>query len=205
MKIIIKALCLSLLMLMFAGCSGKNIIMPGQENSDCDVSEENNGVCGNPMNLYKFRDKVAQIVPKDGVVYSIDDKGEIKDKKTGEIIIPGSLNSSDRRADTVSLRRKSLTLPTPDNSIAIMDMGVIRKIWIAPYEGADGSWNGARYVNIVVEKPRWVIGENAPKKLDRSALVPSLLTEDVVKQNMSSPSYKDKEIIKNYIGEKENE
>ncbi|OQX85162.1 MAG: hypothetical protein B6D63_02820 [Candidatus Latescibacteria bacterium 4484_7] len=185
------------------GCGNKNVVMPGQEYSDCYVAGDNNGVCGNPMNLYRYRDKIEALEPHPGRIYTIDDEGTIRDKESGKIVVPGGEVGSAESKIPLSVKNKSLVISHPTEMAPIRDLGYTREVWYAPYENNDGALVEAHSVHVVIKKPRWIIGEDHPKNVRGGVLIPSLLTTEVVSRQGADPEYRDIKTIEDYVNGKD--
>ena len=192
-----------LLVLIFSGCSNKNILMPGQEYSDCYVANDNNGVCGNPMYLYKYKYKIQSLPPHPGITYTIDEKGTIREKKSGKIINIKASHPSGGDANDKDLvvKNRSIVIKSHDDIVPIRDVGYVRKVWIAPYSDINGNLVEAHNIYVVVKKPKWIIGEDFPEKTHSGAVVPSLLTTKIVEDRQHNPNYKDVKKVQNYVKE----
>lgn len=207
--------------LLLNGCGNKNILMPGQEYSDCEIADDNNGVCGLPLNLYKYRDKIQQLAPHPGSIYSIDDFGVIRNKKTKEIIEHFKkdksntiLKSTKNNMNTniqekldmkkeVLLRNNSLIIQHPSKMTHIRDLGYVQKIWIAPHENVNGTLVSAHDIFIVIKKPKWIVGEETPKVVNRGILEPSLMAVDAFTNSHKKVKIKDNSIINEYLKSKQ--
>ena len=192
-----------LFVLIFSGCTNKNILMPGQEYSDCYVANDNNGVCGNPMYLYKYKYKIQSLPPHPGITYTIDEKGVIREKDSGKIIhIADNYSSKDSvKNKDLLVKNRSLVIKSHDDIVPIRDVGYVRKVWVAPYSDIHGNLIDAHNIYIVVKKPKWIIGEETPQRTHSGAIVPSLLTTKIVEDRQHNPVYKDIKKVQKYIKE----
>lgn len=191
-----------LIILVLSGCTNKNILMPGQEYSDCYVANDNNGVCGNPMYLYKYRDKIESLPSHPGITYTIDQKGVIREKDSGKIIHVGEGSSSKKGFagnKNLVVKNRSIVIKGENDMVPIRDIGYVRKVWIAPYSDSHGNLIDAHNIYIVVRKPKWIVGEKFPTRIHNAAIVPSLLTTKIVDHRQHSADYKDIKKVQNYV------
>jgi len=191
-----------LFMSMLSGCSNKNILMPGQEYSDCYVANDNNGVCGNPMYLYKYQNEIKALPPHPGITYTINEKGVIREKDSGKIIEAGrgrQFQKSSVAANNLAVKNRSLVIQNYTKMVPIRDLGYIRKVWLAPYTNVNGDLVDAHDIYLVIKKPKWIVGEDFPKRVQSGTVVPSLLTTKIVNDRQQNPNYEDIKAIKNYV------
>ena len=83
-KIILSVLLGSTLMLT-TGCSNKNLLMPGQEKSDCELNSGQHGVCGSPGSIYKAKDEIDGLGKGTDQAYFVHDDGTIQEINNGEL------------------------------------------------------------------------------------------------------------------------
>lgn len=227
------------ILIFFIGCGNKNYLMPGQEHSDCEIADDNNGVCGLPLNLYKFRAKIQQLPQHPGSIYSINDNGVIHDKETGEIIdVEKKIEEAQKKkqennSETLSnnriilqkkryyskkelrkllnlkkdtlLNNQSMVIEHPSKMTNIRDLGFVQKVWIAPYSSMRGTLVSAHDIFVVIKKPKWIVGESKPKRIENGRIYPSLIVSDVLQSSHKQVKIQNKKGITDYLDPKTNQ
>ncbi len=82
---------------------------------------------------------------------------------------PGSSTSSAQGpastlADTDNRRANSAPVPKIDDPTPIRTPSKVMRIWVAPWEDADGDLNFSGYLFTELEPRRWMVGKAAPSK-----------------------------------------
>lgn len=221
---------LSAVAFLMAGCSGKDsILVPGQNESDCEGKAANLGVCATPKNAYKYKDRIGKVYFEDDQGYYVNKNGKIFNVETNEEVIPGQkpndcgeavcvncdedeasecgtggsgYSDSIKRKNRIKLNGRSLMVKTPQKTTMIRDMGWQQKIWIAPLETNGDDLVEAHGVHVVIKKPSWIIGEKVPKNVNRGVVIPSVLAVEAITDNHQAISRKTNSAIYDYVQEK---
>ena len=173
------------LILASSGCS---MLLPGQTETDCEDSAKGQGVCGSPRTLLENENVVRNLSYKGEPNYMFKD-GRVWDQEKQEFVTPSKgaekkgNNSKSRQSDIFLKNRTYLPQDIINDTPVIRDMGVIRRIWLAPIKTKLGDRMSERTIDIVVRKADWVFAEDTPKRVKQATLIPTVLTDEVTKEN----------------------
>jgi len=203
----------------FSGCANKNILMPGQEKSDCELNSGTHGVCGSPRSIYNKKDEIdglgkgtdqAYFVHPDGTIQEISngelgDVVEIKTLPNGRkvAIKKGSkgeniISPFDESRIANSYARNSFLFGAGEDTTMIRNQEVIREAWINTYTDPNGNLAVEHKIMIVTKKPSWAIGEETPKNVKKVKMIPSFISKDVIMQSHEKGDPKDDVKLKAY-------
>lgn len=185
-----------------SGCASKNILMPGQDKSDCELNSGTHGVCGSPRSIYNAKDKIDGLGKGTDQAYFVHPDGTIQEINNGELgDIVKVKTLSDGRKVTVKVDESGKTIlkPIPEGSLQystpernsflfgqgndtmmVRNQEVIREAWINTYEDPNGNLAIAHNIMVVTKKPTWAIGEKTPRNVKKMNAIPSMIAKDVI-------------------------
>lgn len=211
----------------------ESILTPGQTESDCDAAATNLGVCGSPKSIYVHRDKIKHIWFEEDQSYNIDKRGHIFNIETKEEVVPGvkpddcanyycpgceddgmedgsgtgtsvsGYYKGANKNDDIRVKNQSLIIRTPQEQAVIRDLGFVQKIWVAPHENRAGDLVSAHEMYVVIRKPKWVIGEEAPKNVRDGVQIPSLITAGVLADEHNAVEKKELSNVYDFVSDTE--
>lgn len=203
--------------LFTTGCASKSLLTPGKEKSNCDIDSSKFGVCGNPANIYKYRNRIKKLdktADLKGGSYYINNNGQVGIIKNGKIIKRASnnrkidiINTGEENPndlnDKILISNQGVILRHPAQSAPIRDMGLVQKIWFAQYQTPNDDLQQSHSLYTVIRKPSWVIGEKRPAKTENSKFIPSIISSGVINKSHSIHNVIDRTKIVNgepYVG-----
>lgn len=193
-------------MIVFTGCSNKNLLMPGKSQSDCERDGGTYGMCGSPKNIYKYQSNIDNLNMSGEDAYHIDDNGNIQKIKEGKIINDGSTNNIDQKSSnsnistgTTIIQNRNYMLSNQPRSSVIRNMEVIRRVWLNTYKDSNNNLVGEHDIYVVTKKADWTVGEKTPANIKKAKLVPSFVTKDAITESHKASDMKDDAIIKEYL------
>lgn len=196
--------------ILFSGCSNKNLLMPGQEKSDCELNSGTHGVCGSPKSIYNKKNEIDGLGKGTDQAYFVHDDGTIQEISNGVLgdevkVIIGSdgkkiavkKDSEDdsltsTREGVVSQNTKGLkgtNLVVSDNSyvfgeqqkdVVIRNQEVIREAWINTYTDRRGNLILDHRIMIVTKEASWAVGEETPKNVKKAKFIPSRIAKEIL-------------------------
>jgi len=226
MKKIILSIVVGMSLFSLAGCSTKNILMPGKDKSDCELlNNGSSGVCGSPYSIYKARDKINGLSQDSGEEYFIHDNGDIQEIKSGELgdVVEVKTDSkgkkytvkkgTDRRVEVkdkdgnfiegygsnVVLGNNSYMLGEESDTVMIRNQEVIREAWINTYADKYGNLAIEHRIMIMTKKAGWAIGEKTPKNVSQKKFIPSRIAKEVLMNSNSKISKQDEQKMNSYV------
>ncbi len=215
--------------LMLSGCNSKeSLLVPGQSESDCSDKASKLGVCGSPKSIFEHQDRIKGIYYEEGESYRVDKSGRIFNIDSGDEVIPGvkpddcgtsvcpgcendnkntgcsqaassNISLSSGGSNGIALSNRALVVDTPQKSSVIRDMGWQQKVWIAPHENSTGDLVEAHGIYVVIQEPKWIIGEREPQKTKKGAVVPTPLAAEVLTDNHVSTNRNTQNNIDQYL------
>jgi len=215
------------LSMVFSGCSSKNMLTVGYEKSTCEKNTKG-GVCGSPVDIYKYKSKIQRVQRlyagsgiKEDLFFAIRPDGRLLVKSSRDGVWEDYEKS---KWKTILEIRNGVTGKSYENRIAsnslakkyakqtpyiqtrtnvgrvIRDQGKVQKIWVAPVVNKKGDLVSAHEIYAVVKDPKWIIGENTPKKPKNARVgeVPTPISAGILKTAKRS-DIKDDKTIHNYV------